>query len=78
LGFEEESGILEFPLTFEDEEAPRLDLRVSDMLEVIRANSENEAINVILIHTNEAHYKLKVRRRAPQPTARSRHRNRRA
>ena len=60
LGFEEESGILEFPLTFEDEEAPRLDLRVSDMLEVIRANAENEAINVILIHTNEAHYKLKA------------------
>jgi polysaccharide deacetylase len=58
LGFEEESGILEFPLTFEDEQAPRLDLRVSEMLEVIRANAENEAINVILIHTNEAHYKL--------------------
>jgi hypothetical protein len=30
------------------------------MLEVIRANAENEAINVILIHTNEAHYKLKA------------------
>jgi hypothetical protein len=60
LGFEEESGILEFPLTFEDEEAPRLDLRVANMLDVIRANAENEAINVILIHTNEAHYKLKA------------------
>jgi hypothetical protein len=60
LGFEEDSGILEFPLTFEDEELPRLDLRVTSMLEVIRANAENEAINVILIHTNEAHYKLKA------------------
>jgi hypothetical protein len=60
LSFEEDSGILEFPLTFEDEEAPRLDLRVANMLEVIRANAENEAINVILIHTNEAHYKLKA------------------
>ena len=60
LDFEEDSGILEFPLTFEDEEAPRLDLRVANMLEVIRANAENEAINVILIHTNEAHYKLKA------------------
>lgn len=60
LNFEEDSGILEFPLTFEDEEAPRLDLRVANMLEVIRANAENEAINVILIHTNEAHYKLKA------------------
>jgi hypothetical protein len=37
-----------------------LDLRVANMLEVIRANAENEAINVILIHTNEAHYKLKA------------------
>jgi len=60
LSFEEESSILEFPLTFEDEEPPRLDLRVSDMLEVIRANAENQAINVILIHTNEARYKLKA------------------
>jgi hypothetical protein len=58
LSFEEDSGIFEFPLTFEDEAAPRLDLRVTNMVEVIRANAENEAINVILIHTNEAHYKL--------------------
>jgi hypothetical protein len=60
LGFEEDSGILEFPLTFEDEEAPRLDLRTASMLEVIRANAENGAISVSLIHTNEAHYKLKA------------------
>jgi hypothetical protein len=60
LGFDEDSGILEFPLTFEDEEAPRLDLRTASMLEVIRANAENGAISVILIHTNEAHYKLKA------------------
>jgi hypothetical protein len=60
LGFEEDGGILEFPLTFEDEEAPRLDLRVASMLEVIRDNAENEAINVLLIHTNESHYKFKA------------------
>ncbi len=60
LGFDEDSGILEFPLTFEDEEAPRLDQRVASALDVIRANAENEAISVILIHTNEAHYKLKA------------------
>src|SRR5579863_3617466 len=58
LGFDEDSGILEFPLTFEDEETPRLDLRTAAMLEVIRANAENEAISSILIHPNEAHYKL--------------------
>jgi len=60
LSFEEDSHILEFPITFEDEQAPRLDLRVPIMLEVIRANAENEAINLILIHTNEANYKLKA------------------
>ncbi len=60
LGFDEDSGILEFPLTFEDEEAPRLDQRVASALEVIRANAENEAISVILIHSNEASYKLKA------------------
>jgi hypothetical protein len=58
LGFDEDSGILEFPLTFEDEEAPRLDQRVALTLEVIRANAENEAISAILIHPNEARYKL--------------------
>ncbi len=58
LGFDEDSGILEFPLTFEDEESPRLDQRVARALEVIRANAENEAITSILIHPNEAHYKL--------------------
>jgi hypothetical protein len=60
LGFDEDSGILEFPLTFEDEETPRLDQRVASALDVIRANAENAAISVILIHTNEAHYKLKA------------------
>jgi len=58
LGFDEDSGILEFPLTFEDEESPRLDQRVAPALEVIRANAENEAITSILIHPNEARYKL--------------------
>ncbi len=58
LGFEEDSGILEFPLTFEDEESPRLDQRVGPALEVIRANAENEAISSMLIHPNEARFKL--------------------
>jgi hypothetical protein len=60
LGFDEDSGILEFPLTFEDEEAPSLDQRIASALEVIRANAENEAISMILIHSNEARYKLKA------------------
>jgi hypothetical protein len=57
LSFEEDSDILEFPVISEDEQAPRLDLHVPIMLDVIRANAENEAINLILIHTNEANYK---------------------
>ncbi len=60
LGFEEDSGLFEFPLTFEDEEAPRLDHRVASALEVIRANAQNGAISVILIHSNDATYKLKA------------------
>jgi hypothetical protein len=60
LGFEEESGIFEFPLTFEDEETPPLGQRVASALEVIRANAENGAISVLLIHTNEAVHKLKA------------------
>ncbi len=58
LGFDEDSGLYEFPVTFEDEEKPPLPERVDRALDVIRANAENQAINVILIHSNEAHVKL--------------------
>lgn len=54
LGFEEDSGIYEFPVTIEDEEAPGYAKRVPQALEVIRANAENGAINVVLIHSNES------------------------
>jgi hypothetical protein len=60
LGFEEDSGLFEIPLTFEDEESPSLDQRVASALSVIRANAENQAISVILIHPNEAQHKLKA------------------
>jgi hypothetical protein len=58
LGFQEDSGLYEFPVTFEDEEAPPLEQRVDAALEVIRANAENGAINVLLIHPNVAGEKL--------------------
>jgi len=58
VGFEEDSGVYEFPVTFEDEEKPPLLQRVGSALEVIRANAENQAINVLLIHPNEAGDKL--------------------
>ena len=58
LDFAEDSGIYEFPVTFEDEEAPPLPQRVGSMLEVIQANAENGGINVLLIHPNVAGEKL--------------------
>ncbi|MFZ0640967.1 MAG: hypothetical protein WAN33_15670 [Candidatus Acidiferrales bacterium] len=61
LDFEEDSGIDEFPIAIEDTEPPPalpLPQRVPQALEVIRANAENEAINVVLIHSNEAGAKL--------------------
>jgi hypothetical protein len=58
LGFVEDSGLYEFPVTFEDEEPPSLAQRIEKTLGVIRANAENGAINVVLIHTNELSTKL--------------------
>ena len=60
LGFEDESGIYEFPVTLEDEEAPGIAGRVPEALEVIRANADNGAVNVLLIHTNDAKGKLQA------------------
>lgn len=61
LGYEEDSGIYEFPVTIEDTEpppAPPLAQRIPQAMNVIRANAENGAINVVLIHSNEAGKKL--------------------
>jgi hypothetical protein len=44
-------------VTIEDEEAPGLAKRVPQALEVILANAENEAVSVVLIHSNESHFK---------------------
>ncbi len=63
LDFEEDSPIYEFPVTIEDTEPPPalpLPQRVPQALDVIRANAENEAINVLLVHTNEAGAKLRA------------------
>jgi hypothetical protein len=58
LLFEEDSGLYEFPVTIDDSDDPPLTQRVDQALEVIRANVENGAPNVILIHTNESQGKL--------------------
>ena len=57
LGFEEDSDIYEFPVTIEDEESPGFAKRVPQALEVILANAENEAVSVLLIHSNESSLK---------------------
>ena len=54
LGFEEDSGIYEFPVTIEDEESPGFAKRVPQALEVILANAENGAVSVVLVHSNES------------------------
>jgi hypothetical protein len=54
LGFDEDSQIYEFPVTIEDEEAPGFAKRVPQALEVILANAENGAVNVVLVHSNES------------------------
>jgi len=56
--FEEDSGLYEFPVTIDDSDSPPLTQRVEQALEVVRANAENGAPNVILIHTNESQGKL--------------------
>ena len=60
LLFEEDSGLYEFPVTLDDSDAPPLTERVEQALEVVRANAENGAPNVILIHTNESEGKLRA------------------
>ena len=54
LGFEEDSKLYEFPVTIEDEEPPGFAKRVPQALEVILANAENEAVSVLLVHSNES------------------------
>jgi hypothetical protein len=56
-GFVEDSEIYEFPVTIEDEESPGFAQRVPQALEVIEANAENGAVSVVLVHSNESHFK---------------------
>jgi hypothetical protein len=63
FGMTEPSTILEFPVTFEDEQLPPLLERVPAILDTIEANAENGAVSVILIHSNNAREKLEAERR---------------
>jgi peptidoglycan/xylan/chitin deacetylase (PgdA/CDA1 family) len=53
MGYDRDSAIYEFPVTIEDEEKPWLGDRLDSALEVIEANAENGAMNVLLIHPND-------------------------
>jgi hypothetical protein len=59
LGWTEESDIYEFPVSIEDEQSP-LDSRLDQALDLIRANADNGAPSVLLIHSNNADSKLKA------------------
>jgi len=62
LGMTEPTAIIEFPVTFEDEQLPPLLDRIPSILDTIEANAENGAPSVILIHTNNAQEKLEAER----------------
>lgn len=51
--FVHESPIYEFPVTIEDEEEPPFPDRIEAAFEVIKANADNGAPSVLLIHTND-------------------------
>lgn len=58
LVVDRESSVLEFPVTFEDEEAPGFPAHISADLDVIEANADNSAINVLLVHPNDPAHKV--------------------
>lgn len=59
LDFATETKIYEFPVTIEDEESPLL-TRIPQTLDIIRANADNGAPNVVLIHTNDPKDKVEA------------------
>jgi hypothetical protein len=60
LLFEEDSGLYEFPVTIDDSEDPPLSQRLDKALDVIRANAENGAPNVLLIHPTDSQAKVQA------------------
>jgi hypothetical protein len=57
-----DTGVFEFPVTLEDQQAPRIDQRVPDALAVIAANADNGAPTTLLIHPNVLDYKENAER----------------
>jgi hypothetical protein len=57
-----DTGIFEFPVTIEDQQPPRIDQRVPDILSIIAANADNGAPTTLLIHPNVLDYKENAER----------------
>jgi peptidoglycan/xylan/chitin deacetylase (PgdA/CDA1 family) len=60
LGFEQDSGIYEFPIALEDEEGKPLAQQMTTALEVIRANADNGAPTGIMIDPDDPKRNLPV------------------
>ncbi len=52
-----DTSVFEFPVTLEDQLAPRLDQRVAAALAVVAANADNGAPTTLLVHPNVLDYK---------------------
>ncbi len=52
-----DTSIFEFPVTIEDQKAPRFDVRVPDTLSIVAANADNGAPTTVLVHPNVLDYK---------------------
>ena len=52
------TGVVELPVTLEDELPPRIDMRTAEALEIIEANADNGAPTSMLVHPNVTDYKL--------------------
>jgi hypothetical protein len=57
-----DTSVFEFPLTIDDVKPPRIDQRVADALGVISANADNGAPTTVLIHPDNADFKLNAQR----------------
>jgi peptidoglycan/xylan/chitin deacetylase (PgdA/CDA1 family) len=60
----EESSVIEIPLIFDDSQdllnKNNQDALLSNWLDIIQANADNEAVSVLLLHTAEAGFKLET------------------
>jgi hypothetical protein len=61
-GYDEEVPVWDFPITIEDEELPRMDLRIDSALSEAHKISKYGGLMCVLIHPSETVYKVKFER----------------